>query len=155
MFAIGHSAGGQLALWAGARPGLPAGAPGAAPRVTLAGAVGQAAVCDLRMAHARRSGNGVVRRLMGGSPRRVPERYELASPIARLPLGIPQLLVHGERDRVVSREQSIGYAAAARAAGDADLTVVIRPGEGHFEHLDPTGGAWDVVVGWLDERAGE
>ena len=154
VFAIGHSAGGQLALWAGARPGLPARAPGAAPRVTLAGAVGQAAVCDLRMAHARRSGNGVVRRLMGGSPRRVPERYELASPIARLPLGIPQLLVHGERDRVVSREQSIDYAAAARAAGDEDVTVVIRPGEGHFEHIDPTGGAWGVVVAWLDDRAG-
>ena len=32
VFAIGHSAGGQLALWSGARPGLPAGAPGAAPR---------------------------------------------------------------------------------------------------------------------------
>jgi acetyl esterase/lipase len=29
--AIGHSAGGQLALWAAARPGLPAGAPGADP----------------------------------------------------------------------------------------------------------------------------
>jgi acetyl esterase/lipase len=154
VFAIGHSAGGQLALWAGGRPGQPAGAPGAGPRVALAGVVGQAAVCDLRMAHARRSGNGVVRRLLGGSPRRVPERYELASPIARLPLGVPQLLVHGERDRVVSREQSIEYAAAARAAGDADVTVVIRPGEGHFEHLDPTGGAWEVVVAWLEERAG-
>jgi acetyl esterase/lipase len=30
--AIGHSAGGQLALWAAGRPGLPAGAPGAGPR---------------------------------------------------------------------------------------------------------------------------
>ena len=89
---------------------------------------------------------------MGGSPRRVPERYELASPIARLPLGIPQLLVHGERDRVVSREQSIDYAAAARAAGDEDVTVVIRPGESHFEHLDATGGAWAAVVAWLAER---
>jgi acetyl esterase/lipase len=147
--AIGHSAGGQLALWAGARPGLPAGAPGAAPRVRLAGVVGQAAVCDLRIAHARRSGNGVVRRLMGGSPRRVPERYELASPIARLPLGVGQLLVHGERDRVVSPAQSVDYAAAARAAGDDDVTLVVRPGEGHFEHLDPGGGAWGEVVSWL------
>jgi acetyl esterase/lipase len=33
--ALGHSAGGQLALWAGARPGLPAGAPGADPLVTV------------------------------------------------------------------------------------------------------------------------
>ena len=30
---VGHSAGGQLALWAAARPSLPAGAVGSAPRV--------------------------------------------------------------------------------------------------------------------------
>ncbi len=147
--AIGHSAGGQLALWAAGRGGLPAGAPGASPRVGLTGAVGPAAVCDLRAAHAARAGNGVVRHLLGGSPRRVPERYDLASPAARLPLGVPVLLVHGERDRVVKPSQSLDYAAAARAAGDAAVTVVIRPGEGHFEHLDSTSGAWGEVLAWL------
>jgi len=147
--AAGHSAGGQLALWAGARPGLPAGAPGAQPRVALAGAVGQAAICDLREAHAQRVGAGVVRRLMGGSPRRVPERYELASPLARLPLGIPQLLVHGEDDTVVRPALSIDYAAAARAARD-DVTLSVRAGEGHFEHLEVAGGAWGDVAAWLE-----
>ena len=34
--AIGHSAGGQLALWAASRSGQPAGAPGAEPAVRLA-----------------------------------------------------------------------------------------------------------------------
>ena len=33
---VGHSAGGHLALWAAARRGLPAGAPGAGPRVVPA-----------------------------------------------------------------------------------------------------------------------
>ncbi|MGQ0574766.1 MAG: alpha/beta hydrolase, partial [Pseudonocardia sp.] len=42
--AVGHSAGGHLAAWLAARPGLPAGAPGAAPRVALRGAVSQAGV---------------------------------------------------------------------------------------------------------------
>lgn len=148
---IGHSAGGHLALWAAARAGLPAGAPGADPRVTLAGAVGQAAVSDLHAAHAARAGNGVVWRLMGGSPRRRPERYELASPAARLPLGVPQLLVHGERDRIVKVSQSIDYAAAARAAGD-DVTLVVRAGDGHFEHLEADSGAWGDVVAWLADR---
>ena len=154
VIAVGHSAGGQLALWAAARGRLPDGVPGARPRVPLAGVVGQAAVCDLRAAHAARAGNGVVRRLMGGSPRRVPERYELASPVARLPLGVPVLLVHGERDRVVAPSQSRDYADAARAAGD-DVTLAVRPGEGHFEHLEPAGGAWGDVVTWLARlRAG-
>jgi len=149
VFAVGHSAGGQLALWAAGRAGLPDGAPGAQPRVVLAGAVGQAAVCDLRAAYGARSGNGVVRRLLGGSPRRVPERYDLASPMARLPLGVPVLLVHGDRDKVVSPSQSRDYAVAARAAGD-DVTLVVRAGEGHFEHLDAAGGAWSEVVRWLE-----
>ncbi len=151
VFAVGHSAGGQLALWAAARGGFPAGAPGAAPRVALAGAVGQAAVCDLRAAHAAHAGNGVVRRLMGGSPRRRPERYDLASPIARLPLGVPQLLVHGGRDRIVKASQSIDYAAAARAAGD-DVTLVVRADDTHFEHIEADSGAWAEVVAWLERR---
>ncbi|HVF79130.1 MAG TPA: alpha/beta fold hydrolase [Solirubrobacteraceae bacterium] len=150
--AVGHSAGGQLALWAAARAGLPDGSPGAGPRVPLAGAVGQAAVCDLRAAHAARAGNGVVRRLMGGSPKRVPERYDLASPVARLPIGVPVLLVHGERDNVVKPLQSIDYARSARAGGD-EVTLIVRPREGHFEHLDPASGAWNDVVRWLGRQS--
>jgi acetyl esterase/lipase len=42
--AVGHSAGGQLALWAGNRPGLPEGAPGASPRVTIGRVVALAPV---------------------------------------------------------------------------------------------------------------
>ena len=48
VIAIGHSAGGHLALWAAARPGLPAGAPGAEPSIRLSGAVAQAGIADLR-----------------------------------------------------------------------------------------------------------
>lgn len=71
---------------------------------------------------------------MGGSPRRRPERYDLGSPAARLPLRVPQLLVHGARDRVVNVSQSIDDAAAARAAGDE--TLCIRADDGHFEHIE-------------------
>jgi len=50
----GHSAGGHLALWSAARPGLPAGAPGAGPRVVPRLAVSLAGVCDLRRRGRRR-----------------------------------------------------------------------------------------------------
>ena len=37
--------------------------------------------------------------LMGGSPEEHPERYALASPRERLPLGVDQLVLHGDADR--------------------------------------------------------
>ena len=152
VFAIGHSAGGHLALWAASRPGLPAAAPGAEPRVRLAGAVAQAGVADLREAVRLGLSNGVARRFLGGSPGKVPERYDLASPIERLPLGVPQLLVHGEADDVVPI--SIARRHHERALeGTDDCELAALEGVGHMEHVDPSTEAWACVVRWLGERA--
>jgi dipeptidyl aminopeptidase/acylaminoacyl peptidase len=140
--AIGHSAGGHLALWAGSRRDA---------NVPLAGAVGQGAVCDLELGARLRLSRDVVQEFCGGEPEDVPEAYRDASPARRVPAGIPQLLVHGDRDPNVPVELATSYAAAARAAGD-DVTLVVRPGEGHFEHLDPTSMAWRAVTDWLEER---
>ena len=142
--AIGHSAGGHLALWAGSRRDA---------RVPLAGAVGQGAVCDLELGARLHLSRDVVQDFCGGEPEDVPEAYRDASPARRVPAGIPQLLVHGDRDPNVPVELATSYAAAARAAGD-DVTLVVRPGEGHFEHLDPTSMAWRAVTDWLEERFG-
>jgi pimeloyl-ACP methyl ester carboxylesterase len=86
--------------------------------------------------------------LLGGSPAEVPERYELASPAARLPLGAPQLLVHGGRDEIVPAAMSRGYVRSAKAAGDR-IQLVIHEDLGHFEHLDPRSEAWRSVRAWL------
>jgi len=137
--AIGHSAGGQLALWAAARPDAAVG---------LAGVVSQAGVHDLREADRLGLGENATAPFMGGHADDVPDRYADASPIERVPLGVPQLLVHGEADERVPVDMSRGYAEAARAAGD-EVDLVLRPGEDHFVHLDPAGGAWGDVVGWL------
>jgi acetyl esterase/lipase len=120
--AIGHSAGGHLALWVAAE-GL------------VARAVGQAPVSDL-VAAAALSGSAAVEL---GAP--VPE----ASPRQRVPFGRPQLLVHGTLDENVPVQMSRDYAAAA----PDEVTYVERPGEGHFEHLDPRSGAWQDVIAWL------
>ena len=145
---IGHSAGGQLALWAAARPGLPAGTPGASPAVTVTAAVALAGVLDLVDADRRGIGAGAVSRLLGGGADAVPERYRLASPLERLPLGVPQLLVHGGRDRHVPVDVSARYAEAARAKGDrVDLAVLAEVG--HMDLIDPRSAGWAVVVDWL------
>ncbi len=136
---VGHSAGGHLALWAASRRD------GA---VRCAGAVGQAAVSDLQRGAELNLGNGIVRRFCGGGPEQAPAAYRLASPAAHLPLGVPQLLVHGERDDIVPASLSRAYAAAARAGGD-DVELVLLPQDGHFEHIDAGSKAWEAVTGWL------
>jgi acetyl esterase/lipase len=127
--AIGHSAGGQLALWAAAR-GL------------VTHAVSQAGVTDLAEAARLGLSRGVVHELLP------PEAYSLASPAELLPLGVPQLLVHGQEDDIVPAELSRAYHREAVAAGDA-VDLVTLPGVGHFEHLDPSGAAWREVIDWL------
>lgn len=152
--ALGHSAGGHLALWAAARPGLPAGAPGAAPRVPLTtGAVSIAGVSDLEAAPSLYAPGEPVHDFMGCSPQDAPdERYSLGNPIRRLPLGVPVLLVHGERDGSVPVRRSRDFAAAARAAGD-EVTLVELPGADHRQPVDPRCGHWRPVADWLAERA--
>lgn len=148
---VGHSAGGQLALWAAARPGLPTDAPGASPAVTATAAVALAGVLDLAGADRRGIGAGAVSKLLGGRVDQVPERYRVASPLERLPLGVPQLLVHGRRDRHVPVDLSEDYAEAAWAAGD-DLDLAVVAGAGHMDLIDPRSPAWAVARDWVGRQ---
>jgi acetyl esterase/lipase len=126
--AIGHSAGGHLAAWAATREN---------PRVAVTGVVSQAGVLDLQRARELRLSDGVVDRFLGEHPTSV------ASPIERLPLGVPTLLTHGGRDETVPLEISERFARASGA------TLVVEPDEGHFGHLDPGNPLWKAVTGWL------
>ena len=117
VMAIGHSAGGHLALWAAARSGLPDGAPGAAPLVRVTGVAALAAASDLEATPSLFEPGGAVFDLMGCTPADAPdERYGLANPIRRLPLGVPLLLLHGTADETVPVRRSRDFAERARAA---------------------------------------
>jgi len=151
---LGHSAGGHLALWAAGRPQLPAGAPGAGPRVLPQAVIAQAPVANLERARALVEPGGAVNALLGGSPEEQPERYALANPVRQVPLGIPALLVHGPEDRTVSVGQSRDYAQAARSAGAA-VELVEPPGATHRDHVDPRSTAWAAVTSRLGGLAGE
>ena len=142
---VGHSAGGHLALWAAARPTLPEGAPGADPKVRVRRAVGMAPVADLAKAHELGVGGQAVARLLGGAPDVVPGRCELASPAARLPIGVPQVLVHGTDDGAVPLALSRAYTDAAAAAGD-EVELVTVPDEGHMACLDTQSAAWRAAA---------
>ena len=142
---VGHSAGGHLALWLASRDRVPADTPGTGTRVRPRLAVSLAGVADLVAGAEAGLGGGACEALLGGSPDSVPERYAAASPTALVPLGVPQLLVHGARDDVVPSAQSAGYAVAARAAGD-EVELVELPDVDHFDVIEADHRAWDVVV---------
>ena len=125
---IGHSAGGHLAAWAATREN---------PLVAVTQVVSQAGVLDLRRAAELRLSNDVVREFLGDHPSR------LASPIERLPLGVPALLTHGGLDDTVPVEISQRFAQASGA------TLLVEPDEDHFGHIDPDNPLWKAVLAWL------
>jgi acetyl esterase/lipase len=125
---IGHSAGGHLAAWAATRE---------TPKVSLTGVVSQAGVLDLARARELRLSDGVVDRFLGEHPTSV------ASPIERLPLGVPTLLTHGGVDDIVPVEISQRFAEASGAS------LIVEPDEDHFGHIDPDNPLWKAVLAWL------
>jgi acetyl esterase/lipase len=116
---VGHSAGGQLALWATKRAQLPV--------------VALAAVSDLRESAERVGPGGAVARFLGGMPEDVPDVYAQASPRELLPLGVRQILIHGDADVSVPYAQSTSYLEAA----GPEAELVTLPGADHFEPIDP------------------
>ncbi|SOD74704.1 acetyl esterase/lipase [Jatrophihabitans sp. GAS493] len=147
--AVGHSAGGHLAVWAAGRATLPAGVPGAQPRVQVTAAVAQAGVLCLAEAAGSVVGDGAVLDLLGGTPEEVPQRYAVADPVQLLPTGARVLCVHGHGDDDVPFQQSEHYVRAARQAGD-EATLADLAG-GHMELIDVSDPAWQTVLDALPE----
>lgn len=129
--AMGHSAGGHLALYLGFE--IP----------WLKGVISLAGVADLRRAFELKLSKEVVKDFLGGTPAEVADRYKTASPIERLPMGKPVILIQGEKDNIVPPEIATRYAEAAKKAGDK-VTLDLLPG-GHFELIDPSASQWATV----------
>jgi acetyl esterase/lipase len=119
---VGHSAGGQLALWAGKRAQLPV--------------VALAPVSDVRESAARNGPDGAASRFMAA------EHFAEGSPLELLPLGVPQILIHGTADDGVPYAMSERYVEAA--GGEAELVTL--EGSGHFEPIDPLARKWPQTL---------
>lgn len=158
VIAAGHSAGGHLALWLAGRHRAPAGELAGAVRPVgglpqLAGAVSLAGVIDLAESWRRNLGAGAVAGFLGGDPQSVPDRYAAACPARRLPIGVPQILVHGTADEHVPVEISRRYADQGRAAGDP-ITVLEFAGLDHFAVIDPAAAPWRAAVATFEKLIG-
>ncbi len=144
---VGHSAGGHLALWLGARGKLVQDSDlvsSDAP-LTLRGVVSLAGAMDLEHVWQLGLGNDAVVELLDGSPEEVPERYAMASPLEHLPLGIEQVLIHGTEDDSVPLIVSQEYADRARSLGDTVKLIKVVGGN-HFVVIDPASTAWNRAV---------
>jgi acetyl esterase/lipase len=135
--ALGHSAGGHLALLVGARQ---RGA--ATPPLPLRGVVALAGITDLR-----RTGTACdaeVPKLMRGSAEENASLYDLASPLVRLPLRVRQVIVQGDSDRIIPTAMATEYIERAKQKGD-DARLLLIEKAGHFELVDPQAAAWGQV----------
>jgi acetyl esterase/lipase len=143
VIAVGHSAGGHLALWLAARKLLPKGSPAYSPDpLPLRGVAPLAGITDLRRSGTACDAN--VAQLMGGPAKDKAAVYDQASPVELLPLGIPSAIVQGSSDPIIPLEMAKDYAEAAKKKGD-DAKLVVIENAGHFEVVDPKSFAWEAV----------
>ncbi|MDP9099932.1 MAG: alpha/beta hydrolase [Verrucomicrobiota bacterium] len=140
IYAAGHSAGGQLALWLASRGKLAKESElFIEGPIKIRGVLGLSAITDLyeyRQGPAN-SCHAAVERLLGGGPEVVERRYSETSPMQRLPLGVPQVFIQGENDPIVSPDSVRTYVAASSKAGD-EAKLLVLPNGGHFEPTVPT-----------------
>ncbi|MEB7447032.1 alpha/beta hydrolase family protein [Arthrobacter koreensis] len=142
VIALGHSAGGHLAVWAAGR---------SAPRVPLNAVVSQSGVLDLRRAHELGLSDGAAENFLGAGPDQEPERWRLADPVRAVPAPVPVFVLHGATDTTVPLELAENYVKAADAAGGtAELRLI--PGD-HFDMITPGTPAWAEVLRSLDDAA--
>ena len=157
LVAVGHSAGGHLALWAAARRKLVKESPiGTVDPLAIHGVVSLAGIADLEAF--REDGppacggpptiDAIAGASRGGNP------YLDTSPAALLPLGVPQAVISAALDPIVPAKFGMDYAMAAAAAGDKVRELTITDA-GHFELIDPTSAAWVKIRLEIDIMTGK
>lgn len=123
---VGHSAGGQLAVWAVAQLGAHTAG------TTITQVIAQSAALDLEAGADRPS----IRGLMGRPADEIPHRYREASPVCQEPFDAHVVALHGELDTAIPVEASRRYVQTVTAAGQSAELVVVS-GEGHDAFVDP------------------
>lgn len=151
--ALGHSAGGHLAIWLAARGHLPAASALRSPHplpitrvVSLGGLPDLKA--DLLPPPAAACGTEAPARMAGPASPARPDPLADTSDAALLPIGVPQILINGGADPVAPPQTAASYAAEARRAGDTVRGIIV-PGQGHVEEITPGTAAWAQAVAAL------
>lgn len=149
---FGHSAGGQLALWAAGRHRIKDGPLKADNPLKPAGVVATGGFGDLKAFAPEinlQCGDDTVAKLTGAETPDRPDPFADTSPAALLPAGVPVILLHGVYDAVAYPYVALTHAIAARKAGDR-AEVQIAPQAGHFEVIVPGTAAFAQAVAAIE-----
>jgi acetyl esterase/lipase len=153
--ALGHSAGGHLALWAASRGRIPASSPlHAADPLPIRAAISVAGIGDLEgqgAVFALPCGADTLPRLLDTARRADP--YADTSPAALLPSPAKVVMVHGVFDSVMPPYTGLAFAEQVRRAGGRAEVVTI-PDAGHFDVAIPTTAAWAQVTAVVARELG-
>lgn len=155
--ALGHSAGGHLALWAAARSRLPAASvlAGGDP-VPLSAVIATGALPDIQAALALDNNSctqSAMPALTGTASPTRPDVFADTSIPRLLPLGTRQILVSATQDRIAPPSLAAAYATHASAAGETVERLTIA-NEGHVELIAPDTRAWEATVALLRRELG-
>lgn len=149
--AIGHSAGGHLALWLAARQSAFTGQPLTGEhRLPIAAVISQGGLPDLEAGALREGhpcGTEASRLMMGNQP-------ELTSPQRMHATMAPQILVNAALDRIAPPEYAEAYRNANLARDATNIELVTIPGEGHVELVSPGTASWERQVQLIEEALG-
>ena len=153
VIAVGHSAGGHLALWAASRGRLPAASPlRTADPLPIGAVISLAGIGDLEgqgKVFAQPCGDDTIDRLLDTANRKSP--FADTSPAELLPTGVKVVMVHGVFDPVMPPYTGRDYVLRVRKAGDRAEIVTI-PGAAHFDLVIPTTPAWKEITGIIDRE---
>jgi acetyl esterase/lipase len=146
--AIGHSSGGQLAMWLAARGRLPKNSPlyTDAP-LSLKGVVDIDGPPDLETFQPMEQpmcGGPVITQFLGGTPAELPNRYREGSIAALLPTGVRQeLFVRANPAQVKGLLEQ--YVGVAEKAGEPVRMFTLK-GTSHFDGINPRAADWEAVM---------
>lgn len=146
----GHSAGGQLAMWAGTRHRLESDDVGSKPKFRPNHVIALAGPIDMRRAVAM--GDKNIVEVLSGTPDEVPARYSEVDPIQNIDPSIPTIAMNGDKDKTVPAVLGQGYVTAAKKAGSDSAFVMIKGGT-HVSIVDPRNDQFLAVLETISRTA--
>jgi len=150
--AVGHSAGGHLALWLAAASALPEGHPLRPARpLPIATVLSQGGIPDLVAASGRPDhscGTEAPRAMLGEG-----DNVSASSAFAMTPGPARLIMLHGARDSISPPAYGEAFARAMRGRG-RDARVEIVPDEGHVELIAPGSASWARQIQLIEAALG-
>lgn len=147
---VGHSAGAQLAMWAGTRDSKEEHELGAHPKFVPTRVVSLAGPLDMK--YAADHGDVNITNALGGTPEQLAQRYSEVDPIQNIDTSLPVVAVHGTADEVVSPENSRRYIDAVKKAGGRG-SLHLTDGDTHGSLIEPDSAHFQHILNIIDETA--